>query len=125
MRNLKLPTFGIRDLLWLIVLVAVLCWSEAAQKKTKQLYERKWETRVLDRHEAQGERPTEDVEVHALRIGDAALVTNPFELFLDFGLRMKARSRAQQTFIAQLACGALGNPPLLVAGGDEREVLLP
>jgi hypothetical protein len=45
------------------------------------------------------------VEIHALRIGDTALATNPFELFLDYGLRIKARSPAAQTVIVQLAAG--------------------
>ena len=36
------------------------------------------------------------------------MATNPFELFLDYGLRIKARSEAPQTFIVQLACGARG-----------------
>ena len=33
-----------------------------------------------------------------------AFATNPFELFLDYGLRIKARSRALQNFLIQLAC---------------------
>ena len=37
------------------------------------------------------------------REGDAVLVTNPFELFLDYGLRIKARSDAAQTMVVQLA----------------------
>jgi hypothetical protein len=45
------------------------------------------------------------VEYHALRLGDAALTTCPFELFLDYGVRIKARSPAAQTFPVQLACG--------------------
>jgi hypothetical protein len=45
------------------------------------------------------------VELHALRLGDIAFATNPFELFLDYGLRIKARSSAHQTFVVQLACG--------------------
>src|SRR5574340_1775725 len=45
------------------------------------------------------------VELHVLRIGDLALATNPFELFLDYGLRMKARSPAPQTATVQLAAG--------------------
>ena len=50
-------------------------------------------------------------EVHILRFGDIAIATNPFELFLDFGNYMKARSYAQQTFIMQLSCGTLGYLP--------------
>jgi hypothetical protein len=40
-----------------------------------------------------------------LRIGDVAICTNTFELFTDFGVRMKARSRAVQTFVIQLVGG--------------------
>jgi len=46
------------------------------------------------------------MELHVVRLGNIAMVTNPFELFLDYGNRMKARSLAEQTFIVQLACGA-------------------
>ena len=44
-------------------------------------------------------------EVHVLRVSDVVLATNPFELFLDYGLRIKARSPASQTAIIQLAAG--------------------
>ncbi len=42
-------------------------------------------------------------EMHALRIGDIMMLTNPFELYLDFGMQIKALSPAVQTFIVQLA----------------------
>lgn len=45
------------------------------------------------------------VEVHIVRFSDIAFATNPFELFLDYGNMIRARSRAKQTFIIQLACG--------------------
>lgn len=51
------------------------------------------------------------VEVHVIRLGDISIVTNPFELFLDYGNRMKARSYSEQTFIVQLCNGALGYLP--------------
>lgn len=51
------------------------------------------------------------IEYHVVRLGDICLTTNPFELFLDFGNRIKARSYARQTFIAQLCCGSLGYLP--------------
>ncbi len=60
--------------------------------------------RVMDKYEEQGESPTYTLEHHVIRLGDVALATNPFELFLDYGLRIKAQSRAVQTFVVQLAC---------------------
>lgn len=61
--------------------------------------------RVIDLYEEQkrGESLTLPVELHSLRIGDIAMCTNRFEYFLDFGLRIKSRSKAVQTFIVQLA----------------------
>jgi hypothetical protein len=40
-----------------------------------------------------------------------AFVTNPYELFLDYGNRIKAGSKAKQTFIVQLCCGSHGYLP--------------
>jgi len=62
-----------------------------------------FEQSVIARYERQTPRDY-PMELHVLRLGDVALATNPFELFIDFGLRIKARSRAEQTLIAQLAC---------------------
>lgn len=56
-----------------------------------------------------------DIETHHVRIGDLALVTNPFELFLDYGLRITARSPAAQTITVQLSCGSEGYLPTAVA----------
>lgn len=50
-------------------------------------------------------------EYHVIRLGDICVATNPFELFLDYGNRIKARSYAQQTFIAQLCCDGFGYLP--------------
>jgi hypothetical protein len=49
--------------------------------------------------------PPVPIETHLLRVGDAAIVTCPFELFLDYSLRIKARSPAAQTLVLQLAGG--------------------
>lgn len=54
--------------------------------------------------------PTE-VDIHFLRIGDVALATNPYELYLDFGLRMQARSPAMMTLTVQLCGGVCGYLP--------------
>ncbi|MGQ9731290.1 MAG: hypothetical protein ACUVX8_08425 [Candidatus Zipacnadales bacterium] len=58
---------------------------------------------VMNRYEQQNAKPLFDVELHCLRLGDIAFATNPFEYFLDYGLRIKARSPALQTFVVQLA----------------------
>jgi hypothetical protein len=59
--------------------------------------------RVMKRYETQEQQPACPIDVHIIRVGDVAFATNPFELFLDFGIRIKARSRALQTFVIQLA----------------------
>lgn len=64
---------------------------------------RSWYARVIERFELQNTQPTYPMELHVVRLGDIAFATNSFELFLDFGVRMKARSRALQTFVVQLA----------------------
>lgn len=57
--------------------------------------------------QADGLRTAEPVpvELHALRLGALAVVTNPFELYLDYALRIKARSPAAQTAVVQLTAG--------------------
>jgi hypothetical protein len=62
---------------------------------------------VVARYESQNATPSFEFEMHAVRLGDAAFVTNPFELYLDFGHQIKARSTAARTFIVQL-CGGTG-----------------
>lgn len=65
---------------------------------------------ILRRASEQQKTRDFSVELHVARIGDIAVATNPFELFIDYGLQIKARSKAQQTFLIQLAtdwCGYL------------------
>jgi hypothetical protein len=61
--------------------------------------------RVIMRYELQETDPTMSVPVHVIRIGDLAIATNPFELYLDYGIQIKARSKAVQTMTVQLANG--------------------
>lgn len=63
-----------------------------------------WHQRVIDRFRQQDQEPPFTMELHALRLGDIAIVTNPFELFVDYGIQIKARSKALQTFVLQLTC---------------------
>ena len=58
---------------------------------------------VINRYEDQRTTAALPVEVHIIRLGDIAIATNRFEYFLDYGIRIKARSRAIQTFVVQLA----------------------
>ena len=57
---------------------------------------------VARRYETQKRDPFLRIEVHAVRLGELAFVTNPFEFYLDYGTRIKARSPALQTFVVQL-----------------------
>jgi hypothetical protein len=66
---------------------------------------------LIQRYREQQHRETFTVESHVIRFGDVAFCTNPFELFLDYGNRIKARSYAEQTFIVQLCCGKGGYLP--------------
>lgn len=66
---------------------------------------------VIKRYEDQKKKTTFDIEHHVLRIGDTAFVSCPFELFLDYGHRIKAISPAAQVSIIQLACDHVGYLP--------------
>jgi hypothetical protein len=43
------------------------------------------------------------MELHVIRLGDVAIATNNIEQFTDYGIQIKARSPALQTFLIQLA----------------------
>jgi hypothetical protein len=69
---------------------------------------REWHSGILERAKLQEQGATFKIEFNVFRLGDIAFCTNPFELYLDFGLAIKARSYAFQTFLIQLACGRGG-----------------
>jgi hypothetical protein len=52
-----------------------------------------------------------DVPLQALRVGDLAIVTIPFEAFVEIGLELKAKSPFPATFTISLANGAYGYLP--------------
>ena len=66
---------------------------------------------VINRYHEQDKEPELEMELHVLRLGNTVFASNPFELYLDFGHRIRARSAAEQTFIVQLCCGTGGYLP--------------
>ncbi|MGI5819210.1 MAG: hypothetical protein ACOX9R_14070, partial [Armatimonadota bacterium] len=69
---------------------------------TKAWRKVQWNMRVRERFEQQQTDPHKSVTLHVIRLGDVAIATNPFEYYLDFGVFIKARSPAVQTFLVQL-----------------------
>jgi len=55
--------------------------------------------------------PVNPIEMHVIRLGDVAIASNPFELYLDYGIRIKAKSPALLTFLVQLSCQSCGYLP--------------
>jgi hypothetical protein len=84
-----------------------------------------WNQRVIERYESQKANPLYDMELHVLRLGDVAIATNPFELFTNYGIQMKGRSKAEQTFVIQLAGTTGGYLPTAeaVQGGGYSAVI--
>ncbi len=73
------------------------------------------EQAVIRRYEQQVASPDYCMRLHVLRLGKVAFAFNPFELFLDYGHRIKAESCAEQTFVVQLANGIGGYLPTVRA----------
>ena len=66
---------------------------------------------IIDRYHLQELTEFDRVEIHIIRLGSIAFATNPFELFLDYGNQIRARSKAEQTFLIQLCNGDEGYLP--------------
>ena len=66
---------------------------------------------TVARYQLQQNRDIFTIESHVLKLGDVAFATNPFELFLNYGNQIRARSLAKQTFLIQLCCGSFGYLP--------------
>lgn len=84
-----------------------------------------WLQATIDRYRTQGQEPTFTAEVHVPRIGDIDLATSPFELYHDYGVQIKSRSKAVQTFVLKLT-GGWGRylpTPRAVAGGGYGAVV--
>jgi hypothetical protein len=70
---------------------------------------------LLENFAKQNSVPFYKPEIHVIRLGDVAIVSNPFELYVEYGHRLKARSTAKQTFIVQLCCDYGGYLPTVKA----------
>jgi hypothetical protein len=66
-----------------------------------------------------GKQPVDTMPVHVVRIGDVALVTQPCELYCQFGLDIKRRSPTPLTAVVGLADGYCGYCPTIagILGG--------
>jgi hypothetical protein len=109
--RLELPPRKITEAEYLAAKTGVggLLAKRDAERKSADVARLRWHGGVVERYE----KPPGPfvLELHVLRIGDIAVATNPFELYLEYGLRMKTRSRAVQTFVVQLADGTGGYLP--------------
>lgn len=99
------------------------CREQAARyaDDPAQKWNYRWNQAVVERYERQqaGTREVHTMELHALRLGDVAITTNEFELFADYGIQIKSRSPAVQTFVIQLtgSAGYLPTPRAVRGGG--------
>lgn len=66
---------------------------------------------ILEQYHNQDKNAIYNMELHVIRLGEIALATNPFELFVDYGFAITARSKAKQTFLIQFACDSGGYLP--------------
>jgi len=123
--DLRLPRRWIKEEELAEAKARVKAISEKSQEDPEDFLRRKWHQDVVDRYASREKDPEFAVELHVLRVGDIAIATDPFELFLDYGLRIQARSKAVQTFVLQLSCGWGGYLPTreAVEGGGYSAVI--
>lgn len=87
------------------------CLAEALTVPPERAGKARWLRRTAERFDrqqaalARGESLAVPLRVHAVRLGDVGLVTNSFELFTEYGIRIQARSPAILTCVVQLADG--------------------
>ncbi|MDW7656104.1 MAG: hypothetical protein SCM11_02895 [Bacillota bacterium] len=66
---------------------------------------------IMERFATQNQSYFYTSEIHVACFADIAIATSPFELFLDYGNQIRARSAATQTILIQLACDSGGYLP--------------
>ncbi len=127
-RQVELPTRIVTDAEYAVAQkVCAEIDGRTTRKKTDH-WTRSLYGLVAERYLAQqkGDGKAYDMELHVLRLGDVAIATNPFELFVDYGVQIEARSPAVQTFLIQLAASGRQPSyylptPRAVAGGALNE----
>lgn len=99
--QIELPRREVTEREWQLAKGSVAEFSQQAGKGTMKW----WHQQVVDRYERQQAGTVEPftMELHVLRLGDIAIATNAFELYTDFGIQIKTRSPALQTFVIQLS----------------------
>ena len=99
--QLELPRREVTEREWQLAKGFVAEYSQQAGKGTMTW----WHHQVVERYERQQAGTVEPftTELHVLRLGDIAIATNAFELYTDFGIQIKTRSPALQTFVIQLS----------------------
>jgi len=117
--------------------VAVRLPDEAALARTREIKAdgpdkvKRWDYVLavygaLALQEKYGDNPVDTLPLHAVRIGDFAIATNPTELYCQFGLDIKRRSPAKVTVISELTDGSNGYCPTiygLMGGGYSGEAI--
>jgi hypothetical protein len=97
-RTFKLPPWKVTDEQYAAAKAEVDRLSKNPANRRRML----WQKRVVDRYEQQKPGDVYERQFHVIRLGDIAICTNPFELYTDYGIQIKARSKAVQTFVIQL-----------------------
>jgi hypothetical protein len=98
-KQIQLPIRLVTDAEYAEAKAQVASLSKDPKNRRRML----WQQAVVERYERQSGETTYPMELHVLKLGDVAIATNSFELFTDFGIQIKARSPALQTFVVQLA----------------------
>jgi hypothetical protein len=80
---------------------------------------------LMARFELQKKEPSYPAEIHVLRLGEVAVATNPFELYVAYGMQIEGRSPAEQTISLQLTAdgaGYLPTPRAVQGGGYSSRI---
>lgn len=78
-----------------------------------------WEKETLLLDALIAKWPEVEVEVQAIQVGPAVFVSNPAEMFVEYGLELKQKSAFPYTFPVELANGCVGYVPTLEAMGPD------